>query len=149
MPRIASEMTRRARVTEQRDTSRTTDLATDLRFRPRFTRQLVVGNFIIDLACREAKLAIEFDDSQHVDSEYDADRIAFLESLGWRVVRFWNSDVIENPDGVTEAILASVGDPCGPTHPQPSVGSAMPPAWPEQRGALFTRHSFREGRRTR
>ena len=54
-----------------------------------------------------------------IESERDMTRTAFLESLGWRVIRFWNSDVIENPDGVAEAILASVADKLGPTHPQP------------------------------
>ena len=87
--------------------------------RPRFTRQLIVGNYILDLACREAKLAIEFDGSQHIDSAYDAERTAFLEELGWRVVRFWNVEVAENPEGVVEAILAHVADILGPTHPRP------------------------------
>lgn len=87
--------------------------------RPRFTRQLVIGYFIIDLACREAKLAIELDGSQHADSPYDKERTAFLEGLGWQVLRFWNSDVITNPDGVAVAILAEVSRRFGPTHLQP------------------------------
>jgi very-short-patch-repair endonuclease len=78
-------------------------------FRPRFTRQLVVGRCIVDLACRSVKLAIEFDGSQHIESDYDLRRTAFLEGLGWRVIRFWNSDVVGNPDGVAEAIVAEVG----------------------------------------
>ena len=120
MPRIAPEMTRRAR--ELRNNPTPAERLIWLRiscFKPRFTRQLVIGRFIVDLACREAKLAIEFDGSQHIDSDYDARRTAFLESIGWRVMRFWNSDVLENPDGVAEAILAGVGDLCEPTHPQP------------------------------
>ncbi|WP_431358000.1 endonuclease domain-containing protein [Sphingomonas glacialis] len=88
-------------------------------YRPRFTRQLVIGRYIIDIACREAKLAIELDGGQHTDSPYDEERTAFLESLGWQVLRFWNSEVITNPGGVTEAILAEVGRRLGPTHPQP------------------------------
>lgn len=88
-------------------------------YRPRFTRQLVVGNYILDLACREAKLAVEFDGSQHVDSAYDVERTAFLESCGWRVIRFWNVEVTENPEGVAKAILAHVTDILGPTHPLP------------------------------
>ncbi|WP_082458066.1 endonuclease domain-containing protein [Sphingomonas sp. Leaf10] len=87
--------------------------------RPRFTRQLVVGTYILDLACRTAKLAVDFDGSQHLDSTYDVDRTRFLESLGWHVLRFWNVEVVANPDGVAEAILAAVPVPCGPTHPQP------------------------------
>ncbi len=87
--------------------------------RPRFTRQLVVGNYILDLACRTTQLAIEFDGSQHLDSAYDVERTRCLESLGWRVLRFWNADVIANPDGVAEAILVAVTNPRGPTHPHP------------------------------
>ncbi len=88
-------------------------------FRPRFTRQLPVGRHIVDLACRSAKLAVEFDGSQHADNAADATRTAFLEGLGWRVIRFWNSDVVGNPDGVAAAILAAVEEYGGPPHPRP------------------------------
>ncbi|WP_230772612.1 endonuclease domain-containing protein [Sphingomonas sp. Leaf4] len=87
--------------------------------RSRFTRQLVVGKYILDLACRSARVAIEFDGSQHLDSAYDVERTRFLESLGWRVLRFWNAEVLANPDGVAEAIVTTVGEPRWPTHPQP------------------------------
>jgi very-short-patch-repair endonuclease len=90
------------------------------RFRPAFTRQLVIGPFIVDIACREAKLAVEFDGSQHLESPaYDSRRTTFLETHGWRVIRFWNSEVAENPDGVAEAILLVAAECLGGTHPQP------------------------------
>ncbi|WP_031310363.1 endonuclease domain-containing protein [Sphingobium sp. C100] len=89
-------------------------------YRPRFTRQLVVGSYIIDLACRPAKLAVEFDGAQHIDAEdYDARRTAFLSEQGWTVMRFWNVDVAQNPDGVVEAILHKAAECLGGTHPQP------------------------------
>ncbi len=88
-------------------------------YRPRFTRQLVVGRYILDLACRSVKLAVEFDGSQHADNAGDVTRTQFLEGLGWRVTRFWNSDVVDNPDGVAAVILAAVGECGGPTHPRP------------------------------
>lgn len=88
-------------------------------YRPRFTRQLPVGRYIVDLACRSVKLAVEFDGSQHVDNLDDMARTQFLERIGWRVIRFWNADVVDNPDGVAAAILATVGECGGPTHPQP------------------------------
>lgn len=126
MPRIAPLMTRRARDLRNNGTDAERLIwARVARFRPRFTRQLAVGRYIADLACREAKLAVEFDGSQHLESTGDARRTAFLESLGWRVLRFWNSDVIANPDGVAEVILANVGDILGPTHPQPREGRRM------------------------
>ena len=90
------------------------------RYRPAFTRQLVVGNYIIDLACREAKLAIELDGSQHLDQQhYDAKRTTFLESKGWRVIRLWNGDVMSNPEGAAQTVLAHVAECLGDTHPQP------------------------------
>ena len=73
--------------------------------RPRFTRQLPVGPYILDLACRKARLAVELDGGQHADSAYDAARTAMLERLGWTVMRFWNSDVFGDADGVAEAVL--------------------------------------------
>ncbi|MES2022352.1 MAG: DUF559 domain-containing protein [Pseudomonadota bacterium] len=120
MPRVPPEMTRRARALRTNATEAERLVWVRVRsYRPRFTRQLVVGRYIVDLACREARLAVEFDGSQHCDSSYDVERTAFLESVGWRVLRFWNSDVVENPDGVAEAILNEVALRCRPTHPQP------------------------------
>ncbi len=120
MSRVSPEMTRRARALRSNATDAERRVWLRIRsYRPRFTRQLVVGRYIIDMACREAKLAIELDGGQHADSPYDEERTAHLESLGWTVLRFWNSDVIANPDGVAEAILAEVGRRLGPTHPQP------------------------------
>lgn len=90
------------------------------RYRPPFTRQLVVGHYIVDLACREAKLAIELDGSDHLDRQpYDEDRTEYLESNGWQVVRLWNSDVIANPIGAAEFVLGRAAVCLGGTHPQP------------------------------
>ena len=80
------------------------------RHRPRFTRQLVVGPYIVDLACRRAKLAVEFDGGHHWQTaDYDSKRTEFLQLLGWKVIRFWNSNVSDNPEGVAEAIIHAVG----------------------------------------
>jgi BirA family biotin operon repressor/biotin-[acetyl-CoA-carboxylase] ligase len=85
---------------------------------PRFTRQHVVGAYILDFACRQAKLAVELDGSQHLASAgEDAARTACLESLGWRVIRFWNSEVAENPEGVASAILLEAAASLERTHP--------------------------------
>lgn len=86
--------------------------------RPRFTRQLVVSHFIVDLACRSLKLAIEFDGSHHLEqADPDRERTRYLEANGWTVLRFWNADVSANPEGVAEAILDAVAGLA--THPQP------------------------------
>nr|WP_317893830.1 DUF559 domain-containing protein [uncultured Sphingomonas sp.] len=90
------------------------------RYRPAFTRQLVIAPFIIDLACREARLAVELDGSQHLDAvEADARRTTYLEAQGWRVLRLWNAEVLANPDGAVEHILEKAAECLGGTHPQP------------------------------
>lgn len=121
MPRVAPDMTSKARALRTGATAEERLLWTRLRHvRPRFTRQLPIGGYIVDFACRTARIAVELDGSQHLDSiAYDAQRTAFLESLGWRVLRFWNSDVRANPDGVAEAIVAAVDLRLGRTHPRP------------------------------
>ena len=86
-------------------------------YRPRFTRQLRVADYVIDLACRSVKIGVEFDGSQHQRQiRYDEERTAFLRGLGWQVIRLWNSDVMANPDGAAEHILKAVARRMG-THP--------------------------------
>lgn len=71
-----------------------------------FRRQHAIGNYIPDFVCIEKKLIIELDGSQHLEQEeYDQERTKYLESLGYRVIRFWNNDVINNIDGVILAII--------------------------------------------
>ena len=67
------------------------------RYRPRFTRQLPIGPYIVDFACRQAKLLVEIDGGQHAESERDVVRDQWLADLGWSVFRVWNSDVRDNP----------------------------------------------------
>lgn len=89
------------------------------RYRPKFTRQLSIDPYTADLACRQAKLIVEIDGSQHIDSESDDERTRFLEAEGWQVIRFWNSEVNDNPEGVAQAILLKAAECLGGTHPQP------------------------------
>ena len=73
----------------------------------RFRRQYVIGNYIVDFYCHQAKLVIELDGSQHYtpeEMEYDKKRTAFLESQGLKVVRFSNLDVMRSFRDVCEAI---------------------------------------------
>ncbi len=120
MPRVPPRLTNNARQLRRQSTEAERIVWRQLsRYRPRFTRQLVVGSYILDIACRPAKLAIELDGGQHAEAaDYDRERTEFLQSLGWRVMRFWNSVVATNPDGVAEAILLAVWERIG-THPQP------------------------------
>ncbi len=70
----------------------------------KFSRQMPVGPFICDFLCRDRKLVIEVDGGQHAGSKQDDVRTAFLEAEGYRVIRFWNNEVIENVDGVLQVI---------------------------------------------
>ena len=71
-----------------------------------FRRQHAIGNYIPDFVCIEKKLIIELDGSHHLEQqEYDAERTKYLESEGYKVIRFWNNDVMNNIDGVILAIL--------------------------------------------
>jgi very-short-patch-repair endonuclease len=70
-----------------------------------FRRQHAIGPFITDFCCIKAKLIIEVDGGQHLEQEeYDMQRTAFLESQGYRVLRFWNNDVMKNIEGVVSMI---------------------------------------------
>ncbi|HKX06815.1 MAG TPA: endonuclease domain-containing protein [Stellaceae bacterium] len=70
----------------------------------RFRRQHPIGQRIADFACVARKLVVELDGSQHADSRSDELRTRELARYGYRVVRFWNTDVMENLEGVVEAI---------------------------------------------
>ena len=76
---------------------------------PKFRRQVPIDRYFADFACFEARLIVELDGGQHADqADYDARRTETLNACGWRVIRFWNTDVIENLDGVVETILAEL-----------------------------------------
>lgn len=76
-----------------------------------FRRQHAVGNYIPDFVCIEKKLIIELDGSQHLEQEeYDEERTKYLASLGYKVIRFWNNDVMKNIEGVILAILHAMED---------------------------------------
>jgi adenine-specific DNA-methyltransferase len=74
----------------------------------KFRRQHPIGDFIVDFACTEHGLVIEIDGGQHADNLADAGRAAWLKSQGWTVIRFWNSDVLGNTNGVVETILRAL-----------------------------------------
>jgi very-short-patch-repair endonuclease len=77
----------------------------------RFNRQFPIGPFICDFVARSARLVIEVDGGQHAQAaEADARRTAYIEAQGYRVFRFWNNDVLENTDGVVEAIARVLAD---------------------------------------
>jgi very-short-patch-repair endonuclease len=74
----------------------------------KFRRQHPIGPFIVDFACVERSLVVEADGGQHAGSAADARRTRWLETEGWRVVRFWNDDIVRRTQDVLEAIRKAV-----------------------------------------
>jgi very-short-patch-repair endonuclease len=75
----------------------------------KFRRQVPIDRYFADFACFEAKLIVELDGSQHAErTDYDAQRTRVLDALGWRVIRFWNTPVLSETQGVIDAILAEL-----------------------------------------
>lgn len=73
----------------------------------KFKRQEQIGDYIVDFVCFSARLIVEADGSQHADGA-DALRDTWLAAQGFRIVRFWNNDILTKPDGVAQAILAAL-----------------------------------------
>jgi adenine-specific DNA-methyltransferase len=77
----------------------------------KFRRQQPIGPYVVDFVCFDLRLVIELDGSQHAKPEMiaaDTARTEFLESERFRVLRFWNQEILENFDGVLEAIFVAV-----------------------------------------
>ncbi|MBI5436216.1 MAG: endonuclease domain-containing protein [Nitrosomonadales bacterium] len=71
----------------------------------KFRRQHPIGKYILDFVCLEALLALEVDGGQHAEhADSDANRTRWLEAKGFRVLRFWNNEVLDNIEGVKLAI---------------------------------------------
>jgi very-short-patch-repair endonuclease len=85
----------------------------------RFRRQHPIGPYIADFACVENKVVIELDGGQHQEQvSYDERRTAFMQAQGWRVLRFWNNDVLSNLEGVLARVVDALGAP-PPSQPSP------------------------------
>jgi very-short-patch-repair endonuclease len=70
----------------------------------KFRRQEPIGNYIVDFVCFEKSVVIEVDGGQH-SPDRDENRDTWLRSQGFKVLRFWNHDVLQNMEGVLEVIL--------------------------------------------
>jgi len=113
--------TTRARKLRQNSTDAELRLWNRLRSRSiegrKFVRQEPIGPYVVDFVCREARLVIEVDGGQHSDSEADRIRDRWLIEHNYRVLRFWNHEVMSNMDGVLEVIAAAVRAEKNPPHP--------------------------------
>jgi very-short-patch-repair endonuclease len=100
----------------------------------KFKRQQPIGGYIVDFVCFEERLVIELDGGQHqVQTDYDGGRDKWLRSQGFRVLRFWNNEVMQQFDGVLERILNEISPS---PQPSPIEGEGEePPLSPRGRGA--------------
>ena len=77
-----------------------------------FRRQHAIGNYIVDFCAARQKLIVELDGSQHLEQEaYDQERTEFLQSKNYRVLRFWNNDVLNDLNDVMQVILEALNRP--------------------------------------
>ncbi len=115
-PRVTSQTTlNRSRKMRNESTEAERLLWSRLRDRQlsdsKFRRQYPIGRFIADFCCIEWKLVVELDGEQHAEHErYDDARTASLEAAGFRTLRFWNAEVLNNVEGVVEVIAGVLGE---------------------------------------
>ena len=92
--------------------------------RVRFNRQVPVGRYIADFAARSERLVVEVDGGQHdARAAYDEARTRYLEAQGWRVIRFWNNDVLQNLEGVVATIERALAEKPSPNPSRLREGS--------------------------
>ena len=95
----------------------------------RFNHQFPIGPYICDVVSRTAKLVIEADGGQHAEAaDYDADRTRFLEAQGFRVLRFWNNDILANTEGVAAEIERALRDNPSPNPSRKREGDNNSPS---------------------
>jgi len=95
----------------------------------KFRRQFQIGQYIVDFCCPERKLIVEVDGGQHAEqADYDASRTRWFEGEGFRVLRFWNNEVLMNIDGVKESVYQALT----------ATSQPPTPALPHKEGGGFT-----------
>lgn len=84
----------------------------------KFRRQRPIGTYIVDFVCLEKKIVIEVDGGQHAGQvELDAERSDYLKEKGYRVMRFWNNEVLKETESVLTVILSSLDGNVSPLTP--------------------------------
>jgi very-short-patch-repair endonuclease len=78
---------------------------------PKFRRQVPIGPYVVDFAAVDERLVIEVDGGQHAESVPDQGREQYLRAQGFQVLRFWNTDVLTNLQGVVSAIKRTLAKP--------------------------------------
>ncbi|GAH69283.1 unnamed protein product [marine sediment metagenome] len=85
----------------------------------KFRRQQPIGNYVVDFVCFEKKLVIEIDGGEHFESGRDKIRDKWFQEQGYKLLRFWNNDVLKNTDDVIQAIINEFSpSPLSPPPPE-------------------------------
>ena len=94
-----------------------------------FRRQFPIGRYVVDFVCLDARLIIEIDGGQHSGAAHDVERDEWLRSQGFRILRFWNNDVLRNLRGALERISEALSSPAPPSLilPRKGVGDRPSP----------------------
>jgi len=89
----------------------------------RFRRQALLGRFVVDFVCVRARLIVELDGEHHIDCLLeDLERTQALAQSGFRVIRFWNDEVLQRTEAVLESILEALIQACPHPNPLPQAG---------------------------
>jgi very-short-patch-repair endonuclease len=91
----------------------------------KFVRQEPIGRYVVDFVCRDKRVVIEVDGGQHSENARDAARDQWLREHNYRILRFWNNDVMSNMDGVLE-VIAKALHVDAPPHPITASGGNRP-----------------------
>lgn len=113
----------------------------------KFRRQHSIGNYIVDFICLERKLIIELDGGQHTMPEieaYDKERDDWLDEEGYRILRFWDNDVLQNINGIIEIMKRSLSGTPSPSSP-PLQGGAMKRAQASPKNQTISRGGVGHG----
>jgi very-short-patch-repair endonuclease len=94
----------------------------------KFKRQLPIDQYIADFVCLGQRLIVEADGGQHAESKHDGRRDADLKAQGFRILRFWNTEIFDNEEGVLTRVLDAL------LSPLPSAASRLPPSPAKGRG---------------
>ena len=91
----------------------------------KFRGQIPIGSYTADFVCHEARLTVEVDSGQHDRSSCgEAERTEFMQNEGYRVLRFWNNEILANLDGIHSGIANALGR-ITPTLPSPIKGEGV------------------------
>ena len=86
----------------------------------KFKRQLIVDHYIADFACLDRRLIVEADGGHHAEAVSDIRRDAYLKAQGFRILRFWNNEIFDNEEGMTQRIFEALQSPL--PNPSPAEG---------------------------